>query len=263
MGTRTLRFEIIGSQKNLIFFGRNTVFHFNTFLGKRSNKTVMIALLREKNYLNEFLYLAIASTLCFLFSLFRVFFTDSGMYLFLNWNLFLAFVPWALSLFVLLKPKIQTKKRTLILLLGVWLLFFPNAPYILTDLFHLTNRAAMPKWFDLILILSFAWVGLIFAFLSLRHIEILLAPVMRQKRIAILSSSLLFIGSFGIYLGRYLRWNSWDIVQHPFDLMYDVGNRVVSPFEYPRAWGVTIFMGIFLNMIYWSLKLIKKQVGQQ
>lgn len=136
---------------------------------------------------------------------------------------------------------------------------FPNAPYILTDLFHLSNGSAMPIWFDLILILCFAWTGLMFGFLSLWDIEKLLATKMSAKWVSIISSSFLFIGSFGIYLGRYLRWNSWDIINNPVDLMYDVGDRVVNPFDHPRAWGLTLFMGVFLNMIYWSLKLIKKQ----
>lgn len=219
----------------------------------------MIKLLRTNNRLNETVFVGIASILCFTFSVFRFSYTDSAKYLFLNWNLALAVVPWALTSLVMIKPEIKSKKITLVVLLLTWLLFFPNAPYILTDLFHLSTSSAMPMWFDLILILSFAWVGLILGFLSLWDIEKLLAKWLSNTQIAILSSSLLFLSGFGIYLGRYLRWNSWDIINNPIDLMYDVGNRVVNPFDHPRAWGMTLFMGIFLNMIYWSLKLIRKR----
>ena len=183
------------------------------------------------------------------------------MFLFLNWNLFLAFIPWALSSLVMLKPEIQNKKRTIVLLLFFWLLFFPNAPYILTDLFHLNANSSMPIWFDLILILSFAWVGLVFGMLSLWDIEKLMMKRMSSTWTSILSTAFLFLSSFGIYLGRYLRWNSWDIVHNPSGIIYDVGDRFLHPFDHPRTWGVTIFMGIFLNMVYWSLKLMKKRMS--
>ena len=75
--------------------------------------------------------------------------------------------------------------------------------------------------------------------------------------ISVLSVGLLFIGSFGIYVGRYLRWNSWDIITEPFKLLYDIGDKIINPFHNPRAWGMTIFMGLFLNMIYWSFRLIR------
>lgn len=199
------------------------------------------------------------SLLCFSFSIFRFIYTDTKVFLFLNWNLFLAFIPWAVTSITILKPSIQRYKVTIIILLAVWLLFFPNAPYILTDLFHLRLKSSMPKWFDLILILSFAWTGLVFGFLSLWDIEKILTKSLSQIWISIISVSLLFVGSFGIYLGRYLRWNSWDIIGEPFNLLYDITDRLINPFDHPRTWGVTIFMGIFLNMIYWTFRMVKKR----
>ncbi len=199
------------------------------------------------------------SLLCFSFSIFRFIYTDTKVFLFLNWNLFLAFIPWAVTSITILKPSIQRYKVTIIILLAVWLLFFPNAPYILTDLFHLRLKSSMPKWFDLILILSFAWTGLVFGFLSLWDIEKILTKSLSQIWISIISVSLLFVGSFGIYLGRYLRWNSWDIIGEPFNLLYDITDRLINPFDHPRTWGVTIFMGIFLNMIYWTFWMVKKR----
>ncbi len=219
----------------------------------------MIKLLKEKNRFNETLFMGIISVLCFGFSIFRFLYTDTKVFLFLNWNLFLAFVPWAVTSIALLKPRMQKYRITIFILLGIWLLFFPNAPYILTDLFHLRLNSNMPKWFDLILILSFAWTGLVFGYLSLWDIEKILSKSLNQIWISLMSVSLLFIGSFGIYLGRYLRWNSWDILNEPFHLIYDITDRLVNPFDHPRTWGVTIFMGIFLNMIYWTFRMIKKR----
>lgn len=219
----------------------------------------MIKLLKESNRLNETLFMGGLSLLCFSFSIFRFIYTDTKVFLFLNWNLFLAFVPWAVTSVTILKPKLQTYRITIFILLSIWLLFFPNAPYILTDLFHLRLKSAMPKWFDLILILSFAWTGLVFGFLSLWDIEKILSKSINRIWMSLISVCLLFIGSFGIYLGRYLRWNSWDIINEPFNLLYDITDRLINPFDHPRTWGVTLFMGIFLNMIYWTFRFVKER----
>jgi len=220
----------------------------------------MLKALKETKRLNETIFLGVLTLFCFGVSLFRFVYTDTKVFLFLNWNLFLAFIPWALTSLVIIKPKFQKSRLTLIVLLGSWLLFFPNAPYILTDLFHLRLKSSMPIWFDLILILSFAWTGLLFGFLSLWDIEKLLQNFMKRTYVIIISAVLLFIGSFGIYVGRFLRWNSWDILTEPFKLMYDIGDRFINPFEHPRTWGMTIFMGLFLNMIYLSFRLIRKRI---
>ena len=219
----------------------------------------MIELLRKNNRLNEAIFLMISGIICFAFSMYRISYTDSNMFLFLNWNLFLAFIPWALTSYVVLKPKIQAKKGTVFLLLFAWLIFFPNAPYILTDLFHLKWSSDMPMWFDLILILLFAWSGLMFGLLSLWDIEKMIGDKLSRFWTSTIVTSLLFIGGFGIYLGRFLRWNSWDVVNNPSNLMYDIGDRVIHPFDHPRTWGVTLFMGLFLNMVYWSFKLLRKR----
>ncbi|MBN2893197.1 MAG: DUF1361 domain-containing protein [Bacteroidales bacterium] len=220
----------------------------------------MLKALKETKRLNETIFLGVLTLFCFGVSLFRFVYTDTKVFLFLNWNLFLAFIPWALTSLVIIKPKFQKSRLTLIVLLGSWLLFFPNAPYILTDLFHLRLKSSMPIWFDLILILSFAWTGLLFGFLSLWDFEKLLRNFMKRTYVIIISAVLLFIGSFGIYVGRFLRWNSWDILTEPFKLMYDIGDRFINPFEHPRTWGMTIFMGLFLNMIYLSFRLIRKRI---
>ncbi|MDR0505421.1 MAG: DUF1361 domain-containing protein [Dysgonamonadaceae bacterium] len=203
--------------------------------------------------------MGVLTAFCFGLSIFRLIYTDSKVFLFLNWNLFLAFIPWALTSLFILKPTFQKAKISVFILLFVWLLFFPNAPYILTDLFHLKMKTSMPIWFDLVLILSFAWSGLLFGFLSLWDIESIFEQSMKPVYVKIISIILLFVGSFGIYIGRYLRWNSWDIITEPFRLIYDIGNNIINPIHHPRAWGMTLFMGLFLNIIYWSFHLIQRK----
>lgn len=216
----------------------------------------MIKVLRQNGRLNEVLFMATISLFCFSISVFRFIVSDTGLFLFLNWNLFLAFIPWLLTTITLITPSFQKKKLVLVTLAGSWLLFFPNAPYILTDLFHLRLKSAIPVWFDLVLILSFAWSGLMFGFLSLWDMEKLIMKRLRPWTVGLISSVLLFIGSFGIYLGRYLRWNSWDLITEPFSLLYQIGDRLINPFQHPRTWGMTILMGVFLNIVYWSFRLV-------
>ena len=219
----------------------------------------MIKLLKEKNRLDETIFMIALTLFCFCLSVFRYFYSDTKMFVFLNWNLFLAAISWILTTLLVIKPKLCESKFCLFALMGVWLLFFPNAPYILTDLFHLRLNLAMPMWFDLLLVLSFAWAGLLFGFLSLWDIEQFLSRFIKRKYVTILSIILLFLGSFGIYIGRYLRWNSWDIISQPFALMYDIGDRIINPLSHPRTWGMTILMGLFLNILYWSFRLIRER----
>jgi uncharacterized membrane protein len=219
----------------------------------------MIDLLKKYNRFHLTLLLMSMSIISFLMSAFRVFFTNSHMFLFLNWNLFLAFIPWFFSMILLLRPNLHHRKFFIFILLTSWLLFFPNAPYILTDLFHLKEELTMPLWYDLIMILSFAWTGLLFGFVSLFNIELFLHKYLSGKLVPFISVFLLFLGSFGIYIGRYLRWNSWDIIREPFSLLYELGDNFVNPFSHPKAFGMTLLMGVLLNMIYWSLKAIESE----
>lgn len=220
----------------------------------------MIELLKQQHRLRETLFMGIMALSCFGFSVFRLIYTDTKAFWFLNWNLFLAFIPWAATSLAIISPKIQKNRFAIAAILTVWLIFFPNAPYILTDLLHLRDASSMPVWFDLILILCFAWVGLLFGFLSLWDIEKIMKMKVNNKWIAFSSVILLFISSFGIYAGRYLRWNSWDVVSKPFELTNDMGDHLINVFVHPRTWGMTIFMGLFLNIMYWSFKLIRKRI---
>ncbi|MEQ1745066.1 MAG: DUF1361 domain-containing protein [Saprospiraceae bacterium] len=221
---------------------------------------MLLSLLKNHNRLHETLLVGTLTLCCFGLSIFRYFYSETGYFLFLIWNLFLAFLPWAFTSIAVLRPGIQKNKLTVFLLLGAWLLFFPNAPYILTDLFHLRLKSAMPIWFDLLLILSFAWTGLLYGFLSLWDIEKIAGRFLGKTWITVASVGLLFLAGFGVYIGRYLRWNSWDIISDPHDLMYDVGDRIINPTAHPTTWGMTILMGVFLNMLYWSFRLIRTRV---
>jgi uncharacterized membrane protein len=197
--------------------------------------------------------LILMTIFCFSLSAFRYYISDTKVFLFLNWNLFLAWIPLLLSSFILafnIKSKIS-----LIFIIIVWILFFPNSPYILTDLFHLKARNTIPIWYDLIVILSYAWTGLICGFISLNDIEQRLSDYYGKRNfINGLIIFFLFMSSFGVYLGRFLRWNSWDVLNNPFGLFSDIVVRFIYPLEYTKTWGVTLLMGIMLNFMYFTFK---------
>jgi uncharacterized membrane protein len=121
-------------------------------------------------------------------------------------------------------------------------------------------KTTMPIWFDLLLILSFAWTGLMFGFMSLWDIEKILGSKISKTVLPVITSVLLFLGSFGIYVGRYLRWNSWDILREPFTLLYDISENFINPFAHPKTWGMTLFMFLFLTIVYWSFRVVKNRI---
>lgn len=201
----------------------------------------------------------VLSCLCVGLSISRALYTGTKMFLFLNRNLFLALMPRLLTTFMIIEPSIQKMKISKFIILLFRLLFFPNAPYILTDLIHLKTEPIVPLRFDLFLILSFARTGMLFGFLSLRDIEKVLEKSIKKATIAVISSCLLFVWAFGIYLGRYLRRNSRDMISKPLWLLYSIGDRFANLSEYPWIRGMTIFVWVFLNIIYRSFKLVSKK----
>lgn len=217
----------------------------------------MLSLLKRP--INQLLLVLVIA--CFGLSIFRVLYSESAHYLFLVWNLFLAFVP----LLIVQLPFFERSKSffTFSFIAFCWLLFFPNAPYILTDLFHLSENSTMPIWYDLVLILLYAWTGLLAGFYSLKIIEqkLQLFVTGRWRQFGIIG--LIFLSSFGIYLGRYLRFNSWDLLKDPGSLLAQVFDRFSHPMDHPRTWGFTIFMGFFLSLIYVSVQFIQRSVKQK
>lgn len=186
----------------------------------------------------------------------RVLVTRHGLFLFLAWNLLLALIPYALSTLLGLADGPLPRARLLLPLGAAWLLFFPNAPYILTDLFHLETRPGVPLWYDLALILSCAWNGLMLAYASLMDMQTLVQRRLGPVAGWAFATLALLLSSFGIYLGRYLRFNSWDVLANPLTLFFDIAHRLLHPFTYPRTWGVTVVFGVFLLLGYGTVRLL-------
>lgn len=186
----------------------------------------------------------------------RYYITGSPTYFILWWNLFLAAIPFGLALLIAENKSLQ--KNTVFIPLGIlWLLFLPNAPYLITDLLHLSYSHHRYIWFDSLMILSYALCGLIYGLVSLKIMaEIFLAKTNHAASHVFISLSL-FASGFGIYLGRYQRFNSWDIMNHPGTILGDIFNRISDPFAHPRTWAMTLLFGVFLHIIYYGVGLHK------
>ena len=213
----------------------------------------------EKPKRDLFVVILMPFVFCCLLSLVRVILTRDKFFLFLGWNLILALVPLLLSIIVYFSK--NKYSICSMLLIALWLLFFPNAPYIITDFIHLRIADQRVKWFDLVFLMSYATAGLFYGFLSLQYIERTLQKKFNQKHTAIFASSSLFLASFGIYLGRFLRWNSWDIFANMREVMGDVFVRLTNPVLHYDIWWFTILFGSFLNVFYFTLMRVhfKKQ----
>jgi uncharacterized membrane protein len=158
--------------------------------------------------------LAAASIICVALVRFRALLTGSVHYGFLIWNLFLAWIPFIIA-YIVYMTTIQRRWLYLILLASafLWLIFFPNAPYILTDFQHLSNSGVdIPVWYDVILLIWFAFTGLFLGMVSL----FLMQEIVRREFGRWLGwgfvLSVAGLTSIGVYMGRFLRWNSWDIL---------------------------------------------------
>jgi len=200
------------------------------------------------------LLLFLLSSYCISILFFRIWFTVSNTYMFLVWNLILAYIPFVIS--SIIKTR-RLKSLPFFMVFVVWLSFLPNASYIITDIFHLKQQKIIPLWFDLLLVVSFAVNGMLLFFLSINDMHILLLTRVSRRVTWLVTILIFFLSGFGIYLGRFLRWNSWDVISNPRLLLFDIIERIRDPLSHPRTWGVTIGFGFLFLLGYLLLNVIQ------
>jgi len=173
-------------------------------------------------------------------------------HIFLVWNLFLAAIPYAIT--QLLKKYTWLHATTITSFLGfiLWLLFLPNSPYIITDIIHLENDGSSIAWFDMILVFVFAFNGLLLGLLSLTDMFWLIHFKYSKKVAQNTIFKACLLSGYGIFLGRFLRFNSWDVVTKPLSILYQIRDTIYEP----TVWFITFSFGGFLWILFLLLKSI-------
>lgn len=229
------------------------------FKNSTNNKLHNNRLTRVFNSVTISLLMATLLVVCL--CLIRFGYTQKITFFFLLWNLFLAWIPYFCAIFW--KNFRHKSGRNLWmqnLPLVFCILFLPNAPYIITDLIHLKNTMGSYKLLDEALVFTCAWNGLMLFMATLhiinKELKNYVSPIWNQLIILVI----IFISGFGIYVGRYLRFNSWDILSSPFKLINATADVIFNPFENMRAWAVTLF---FATLLWISFLFLKSYVGKE
>ncbi len=200
---------------------------------------------------HSFYPLFLSSLMACAFFVFRVFYSGSYNYANLLWNLFLAWLPYIFAVIASSVYMITPKRWWLIFLFGLlWLVFFPNAPYIVTDFYYLDPRPPIPYWFDISLIAIFAFTGCFLAIASLRIIHIMIDKSLGRFFGWSFALFALGLASFGVYLGRFGRYNSWDILLEPKSLLKELAGNLLNPLDNLGFIGFTIMFTSILLVFY-------------
>ena len=185
--------------------------------------------------------------------LLRTMWTQTGYYLFMLWNLFLAVVPLMASTLLRRAARRNVPDALQLVLLVLWLLFLPNAPYILTDFVHLTPDGSRLYWYDLGMVIACAGTGLLFGYASLFDVHELFERRFGQRfgwGVAVVA---LLASGYGVYLGRVQRWNSWDVLTNPHGLLMSIMDTAINPVEHVHTYALSGLFGIGLVAGYATL----------
>jgi uncharacterized membrane protein len=192
----------------------------------------------------------ILAAFCVSLLLVRAKLTHSVFYFFLIWNLFLAYVPLGLSTLMIDRVQWLEKKLYFYPLCLAWLLLLPNAPYIITDFIHLKKASTVPVWFDVLLLISFSVTGLLFGLASMKHMFSILVVKFSAKLAWIAMAFVCLLSGLGIYVGRFMRYNSWDILHKPLSLITDVADNLTDPALCRSILGITLGFGMLMFLLF-------------
>lgn len=172
-------------------------------------------------------------------------------YGYLPWNLFLAWVPFVVTIWLVhvLHRKLWSSYEAMLVSL-LWLLFLPNSFYMISDYIHLQSSTSADILYDAILFTGFIFTALLLGLTSLYlfHRQVLkrFYPLFSSIVVAVV----LLICSFAIFIGRDLRWNSWDAFVNPLTLLFDVSDWLLTPSAYPKMFEIVTIFFVLLSSIY-------------
>lgn len=211
---------------------------------------------KNRHNLAVFVLLNAACMACILLVLARVAYTDSTRHAGLIWNLFLAWIPFILAY---IAHAISWKRTWIYFVIPVvaflWLIFFPNAPYMLTDLQDLARSGGRgaPLWYDVIIVGWCSWTGMLLGVISLYLMQDIVSRTFKRWVGWLFVFVISAASSFGIYLGRFLRLNSWDILQNPTETAFEILGLVIDPSMRLAAFTVLYtFFFLFVFLLLYS-----------
>jgi uncharacterized membrane protein len=182
---------------------------------------------------------------------------NTTSFFYLLWNILLALIPFAFSTVALLQPKNGiVNKIIFVACLILWLLFIPNAPYLVTDIIHLGEIKAVPVLFDTFLLFVTASLGVIIFCLSLEQIEKIILEKFSKRKTFFIVTVIIILVSIGVYLGRFARFNSWDIFTDHQSLLGHILGVIIQTETHFVLYTLLFFS--FLFSFYFSWKLFKK-----
>jgi uncharacterized membrane protein len=156
-----------------------------------------------------------ASAWCVLLLKVREHAFGEARYGYLVWNLTLAWIPLVLAMLLVVAYSRRRPAAELVVVGAAWLVFLPNAPYVLTDFIHLGERPSAPLWYDALMLSAFAWTGLLLGFASLYLVQMIVRRAYGSTVAWLGVLAALVLASAGVYVGRFIRFNSWDALLHP------------------------------------------------
>jgi uncharacterized membrane protein len=160
----------------------------------------------------------------------RVVFSQTVGYAHMVWNLFLAWIPFVCSILMAWQARRAPRQWWRVLPLGaVWLLFLPNAPYLVTDIGHIRHIDSFSLWYDTVLVAAFAWTGCFLAAASLHIVHGIVRESVGAAGGWLVVGATAMLSGLGVYLGRFRRWNSWDVLTHPAGIVRDIVGTVADP----------------------------------
>lgn len=182
--------------------------------------------------------------------LFRQFIPTDKPMMFLLWNLFLALLPLAFSTLILRAQRENSPRYMHLTLSFLWLVFFPNAPYMLTDYIHLTYGDQHYFWLDFLTLTYFAFFAFVTAVISLKDLEKYLTGYMSIELTRLVILLICILSGIGIYLGRDLRFNSWDVLVKPRELIHVSLSRMSDPLQDIYTWTAATLISFLLFGLY-------------
>ncbi len=193
--------------------------------------------------------------LAVILNILRIIIFGSTSLVYILWNIFLALIPFLISAFLLeYIKKIKIPRVILIISVVLWLLLLPNAPYLVTDLIHLRSFHQIPALYDALLLFSSAWVGMLLLVHSLFHMEKIIRMKYSKIKTDIIIAIFIFLTSFGVYLGRFLRFNSWDVFINHSSVLKSVWELLSQATINMEAYLYTFLFFIFIYLSYYAWK---------